>query len=60
MKKVVGLMMAILIVAMGCAGIAEERKTIAYSTLGVDSDYWSMMERGVAQACEDLGYDYVM
>ena len=60
MKKVVGLMMAILIVAMGCAGIAEERKTIAYSTLGVDSDYWSVMERGVAQACEDLGYDYVM
>ena len=44
MKKVVGLMMAILIVAMGCAGIAEERKTIAYSTLGVDSDYWSVME----------------
>ena len=38
MKKVVGLMMAILIVAMGCAGIAEERKTIAYSTQVVDSD----------------------
>ena len=60
--------------AVGCAGASaskedgkadgknavDERKTIAYCTLGVDSDYWYLMERGVAKACEDLGYDYIM
>lgn len=46
--------------ATALPGFAEDKLTIAYSTLGVDSDYWNVMERGVAKACEDLGYNYVM
>ena len=60
MKNLVALLLCLCIVLMGCAAVAETGKTIAYSTLGVDSDYWFIMERGVAKACEDLGYDYVM
>lgn len=60
MKKVMALLVAVMVVMLGCAGMAEDKKTIAYSTLGVDSDYWYIMERGVAQACADLGYDYIM
>lgn len=61
MKRLIAALVAlVLVLVTGCGALAEERKTIAYSTLGVDSDYWYLMERGVAQACEDLGYDYVM
>lgn len=60
MKKTMAILLALVIAAMGCAAMAEGKKTIAYSSLGVDSDYWYIMERGVAKACEDLGYDYVM
>lgn len=61
MKKVLSLLMALSVLCIGSTGaLAEDKLTIAYSTLGVDSDYWYVMERGVAQACADLGYDYVM
>ena len=52
MKRLIAALVAlVLVLVTGCGALAEERKTIAYSTLGVDSDYWYLMERGVAQAC---------
>lgn len=61
MKKLIAILTLLaLVLTFSCTAMAEEKKTIAYSTLGVDSDYWYIMERGVAQACADLGYNYVM
>lgn len=60
MKRAAAFLLILAVLMAGGGAVAEEKLTIAYSTQGVDSDYWYIMERGVAQACEDLGYNYLM
>lgn len=45
MKRAAAFLLILAVLMAGGGAVAEEKLTIAYSTQGVDSDYWYIMER---------------
>lgn len=61
MKKILTLVLTAVLLLAALPAFAEaETYTIAYATHAMDAEYWVLMERGVAQACEDYGVTYLM
>jgi len=57
MKK---LMVALLILAVASLGVSAAPKTVGFSLWTMEYTFFQAVEKGVRDACKDLGYKYVM